>query len=60
MKPWDLAWKQTLGLPDGSPVWLVAVLALMAVYLAVIIPSSVGLAVTRAAYARLQPKRRAP
>ncbi len=38
--PWTQPWESTLGLPPGTPAWLVAILAITLIYVLVIVPSS--------------------
>ena len=37
---WEAAWKHTIGLPDGTPQWLVASIALILTFSFVVLPSA--------------------
>jgi NADH-quinone oxidoreductase subunit H len=42
--PWAAAWENAVRLPDGTPEWLIAIIALACVYGLVILPSAAAMA----------------
>ena len=40
---WEAAWKHTVGLPEGTPQWLVAAVALILVFSFVVLPSAAAI-----------------
>jgi NADH-quinone oxidoreductase subunit H len=41
---WPAAWSHTLGLPDGTPQWVIAALGLVFVYMVIVLPSGAVMA----------------